>query len=74
MRILGANHRTEHQDPKGEVKERTEGAKGVWNPIGRTRISTNHTTQSSQGLTTNQGVYMEGPMAPATYVAEDGIV
>jgi hypothetical protein len=29
---------------------------------------------SSLGLTTNQRVHMEGPMAPASYVAEDGLV
>jgi hypothetical protein len=36
------------------------------NPTGRTTISTNQTT--------NQRVHMEGPMAPAAYVAEDGLV
>jgi hypothetical protein len=25
-------------------------------------------------LTTNQRVYLEGPMVPATYIAEDGLV
>jgi hypothetical protein len=33
--------------PNGGVRERTEGVKGVCNPVGRTAISTN---QSSQGL------------------------
>jgi hypothetical protein len=28
-------------NPSGEVRERTEGARGVYNPIGRTTISTN---------------------------------
>jgi hypothetical protein len=36
--------------PKGGVRERTEGAKGVYNPVGKTTISTNQTPQSSQGL------------------------
>jgi len=45
-----ANHWTEQGIPTGEVKERTEGAEGVCNPIGRTTISTNQTPQSSQGL------------------------
>jgi hypothetical protein len=30
--------------------------------------------QSSQKQTTNQRVHMEGPMAPATYIAEDVLV
>jgi hypothetical protein len=32
------------------VRERAEGAEEVWNPIGRTTISTNQTSKSSQGL------------------------
>jgi hypothetical protein len=35
--------------PKGGVRERTEGAERVYNPIGRT-ISTIQTPQSAQGL------------------------
>ena len=31
-------------------------------------------TSSPRALTTNQKVHMEGPMAPAAYVAEDSIV
>jgi hypothetical protein len=41
-------------DLNGRVRERTEGAEGV----GRTIVSTNQTAQSSQGLNTNQRVYM----------------
>jgi hypothetical protein len=37
-------------------------------------MSTNQTPQSSHDLNTNQRVQMEGPMAPAAYVAEDGLV
>ena len=48
--MLTANHRTEHRDPSGGVRGRTERAEGVCNPIGRTTISTNQTQQSSQGL------------------------
>jgi len=59
-------------DPNGGIRERTEGAEGVCNPIGRT-ISTNQIPQSSQGLN-HQRVHMEGPMTPAAYVAEDGLV
>jgi hypothetical protein len=38
--------------PSGGIKERTKGAEGVCNPIGRTTIPTNKTpnSQSSQGL------------------------
>jgi hypothetical protein len=48
--MLIANHWTEHGDPNGGVRERTEGVEGVCNPIGRTIISTIQTSQSSQGL------------------------
>jgi len=41
MMVLAANHQTEHHgDPNGRVRERTEGAEGVCNRIGRTAIST----------------------------------
>ena len=36
--------------PQGGVRERTEGAKVVCNPIGRTTISSNQIPRSSQGL------------------------
>jgi hypothetical protein len=36
-----ANHWTEYRVSNGEVRERTEGAEGVYNLIGRTKISTN---------------------------------
>jgi hypothetical protein len=36
--------------PNGGVREMTEGAEGVCNPIGTTIISTNQTLQTSQGL------------------------
>jgi hypothetical protein len=32
---------SEHRDPNRGVRGRTEGAEGVYNPIGRTTISTN---------------------------------
>jgi len=38
MRMLAANHQTEHRDPNGGVRERTA---GVFNLIGKTTISTN---------------------------------
>jgi hypothetical protein len=41
--MLAANHWTEHRDPSGGVRESTKGAEGVFNPIGRSTISTNQT-------------------------------
>jgi len=41
MRMLAANHWTEHGDPNGGVRERSKGAEPVYNPIGRTTIPTN---------------------------------
>ena len=69
--MLTANHCTEHGVPNGGVRERTEGVEGVCNNINQPYPST---PQRSQGLTTNEKVHMEGPMAPATYVAEDCLV
>ena len=48
MQTLAANHQIEHGDPNGVV--RTEGTENVYNPIGRTIISTNQIPQSSQVL------------------------
>ena len=52
--MLTVNHWTEHRVPngvvKGGVRERTKGAAGVCNSIGRTAMSTNQTPQSSQEL------------------------
>jgi hypothetical protein len=39
--MLPVIHWTEHGDPNGGVRERTDEAEGVCNPIGRTTISTN---------------------------------
>ena len=71
--MLSANHKTEHKAPNGSVRERTEGAEGDFNPIERTTISTNQTPQISQGLN-HQLKSTNRPMAPAAYVAEDGLV
>jgi len=46
MRMLAANHWTE---PSGGVREKTEGAEGLCNTIGRTTISTNQTPQELPG-------------------------
>ena len=48
--MLEAKHWTEHKIPNVGVRERTEGAAGICNHIGRTTISTNPNTQTSQGL------------------------
>jgi hypothetical protein len=48
VKILTANHQTEPRDPSGRARGRNVGAEGDCNPIGRT-MSTNGTTQSSQG-------------------------
>ena len=74
--MLVANHWTELGIPYGGVKERTEGAEGVCNPIGRTTISTKQTSppQRSQELNHQLKSTHGGNMAPATFVAEDGLV
>jgi hypothetical protein len=41
MWIIAADHKTDHGNPNGGVKGRTEGAEGVCIPIARTTISTN---------------------------------
>ena len=33
MGMLAANHRTEHRDPNGGVRERTDGAEGAFSGI-----------------------------------------
>ena len=38
--MLTDNHRTEHRDHNGSVRERTEEIKGICKPIGRTPIRT----------------------------------
>jgi len=48
MRRLAANHWTEQGDSNGGVREKTEGAEGVCNPIGRT-ISINQTPPELPG-------------------------
>ena len=75
MRMLAGNHRTEHRDPNGGVSGSTQKAEWVCQPNGRTTISTNQTPQSSHRLNHQpRNIYMEGSMAPAVYVAEDGLM
>jgi hypothetical protein len=42
--------------------------------MGGAKVSTGQTPRAPGEWTTNQRVHIKGPMAPATYVAEDGIV
>jgi hypothetical protein len=70
--MLSANHWTKHRVPNGRAGERTEGAEGVCNPVGRTIISTNQIPSELTG--TNQRVHMEGIMSPVAYVAYDDLV
>ena len=65
--MLTANHWTEHGVPNGE---RTEGAEGVCNPIGRTTISTSQTPQSFQALSCQQK-NMGRFMVPGRYIAKN---
>jgi hypothetical protein len=73
------NYWTVHRVPNGGVVERTEGAEGVCNPIGRTTISANqtpssHPPQSSQGLNHQPKSTNVGTHDSSRYVAEDGLV
>jgi hypothetical protein len=70
--MLSANHQTEPGDPSGRARGRTKGAEEDFNPV-RT-VSTNLTTQSSQGLNHQPKCNMEGVIIPATYVVEDGLM
>ena len=61
--------------PDGGIGEGTEGYEGVFSSMWGANVSTGQTptpSWSSRGL--NQTVHMEGPMALATYVSEDGLV
>jgi hypothetical protein len=46
--MLAVNHLIEHGVPNGGVRESTEGTKGVYNSIGRTRISNNQMPSSRE--------------------------
>jgi hypothetical protein len=49
MWVFSANLWTEYRDPNGGVREKTEGAETICNPIERTTISTNWTTPDIPG-------------------------
>jgi hypothetical protein len=76
-----ASHWTEHGAPNAGVRERTERAKGVCNPIERAQYLPTNPLPShpprSQGLnhqpkSTHRRI--EEPMAPGAYIAEDDLV
>ena len=48
--MFASNHWTDHRVPSGGIRERTGGAEGFCNTIGRTKITTNQTPQSFQAL------------------------
>jgi hypothetical protein len=59
--MVAVNHQTEHMVHSGGVRERTDGAEGICNPLGRKTISTkpespelqelNHQPKSTYGAT-----------------------
>ena len=51
-----------------------EGAEEVSSPMERATVSQTRAPRAPGDWTTNQRVHMEGPMALATYVSEDGLV
>jgi len=66
--MLAANHLAEIRVPSGEVRERIEGAEGVYSHI-RTALKI---PRARRAETTIQRVHMDRPMATAAYVEEDG--
>ena len=76
MWMLAVNHQNELWDPNVEVRGRTEGAEEVCNIIGKTRISTNQTPQSSQELKLqrNKTHGATRGVASGAHVAEDGLI
>jgi hypothetical protein len=57
-----------------EMEKGLKELRGVCKPMEGATVSTDQTPRSSWDRTANQRVHMEGPMALATYVAEDGLV
>jgi len=49
IRMFAANRWTEQEDSNGGVREKTEGAEGICNTIGKTAISTNQTPRELPG-------------------------
>lgn len=72
--MLEANHWTEHRVSNGGVGEGSEGAEVFPHLCGEQRCQLARLPEAPGYWTTNQRVHMEGPMAPAAHVAEDGFV
>jgi hypothetical protein len=73
--MLAANHWTEHRVPNSRVRERTEEAEGVCNPLGKNNNINQPDPPKFPGTKPpTLRVHMEGPMAPAAFVAEDSLV
>ena len=70
-RMLAANHRTELEDPNEGARERTEGAERICNLMGITKLSTNETHHSSQGLK-HQPVSSHGETHGSRYICSRG--
>jgi hypothetical protein len=61
------NHWTEHRVPDGGVGEGSEEAEGICSPVGRgATVSAGQNPRAPGDWTTNQRLYLEGPMSPAT--------
>jgi hypothetical protein len=75
--MLTANHWTEHGVSNGGVRERTEGAEGTCNTIGRTTISTNQIPFleiPEAKLPTKEYTWRDPWLQSHAYAAEDGLV
>jgi hypothetical protein len=70
--MLATNLWTEHWVPNGGVRERTIGTEGVCSLIQGTIVSTNQTSQSSQGLN-HQPKTTHGRTHDSSHIAEDGL-
>jgi hypothetical protein len=66
--MLAVNDWAKYGVPGGRVRESTEGAEGVCNPIGRT------TDTPELPGTMPPTKHMEGSMTSSAYVAENGLV
>ena len=73
MNAVSSTHETEQVTRTG-VGEGTERAEGFAAPWKEQQCQRARLPGAPRDWTTNQRVHMEGPMAPAAYVAEDGLV
>ena len=71
--MLAANHGTTGI-PMKELGKELKKVKGFASPQVEQHYQPTRPPRASTMQTTNQRVHMEGPMAPATYVAEDYLI